>query len=205
MKISPAAEFAVRGVLVLAEQYGQGPVTLNAVCDERHLPKQYLSKLFASLAKADLVTPIRGKRGGYVLTRDPKGITLLEVIEAIEGALGAELLPARPLQVRRCPVPHPPGMGRPPTGLSREAVEREACRLPVRQRPRRRTERGLRQIAAERSTSRPHESPQFRMDIVGVGLFVGEECRTDPVSAERLTGATPRAPAEWTMDGCSLI
>ena len=87
MKISPAAEFAVRGVLVLAEQYGQGPVTLNAVCDERHLPKQYLSKLFASLAKADLVTPIRGKRGGYVLTRDPKGITLLEVIEAIEGPL----------------------------------------------------------------------------------------------------------------------
>lgn len=87
MKISPAAELAVRGVLVLAEQYGRGPVTLATVCEGRELPKQYLTKIFASLAKADIVTPIRGKRGGYVLSRDPGEITLLNVLEAVEGPL----------------------------------------------------------------------------------------------------------------------
>lgn len=87
MKISPAAELAVRGVLVLAEHYGRGPVTLAQVCMGRELPKEYLTKIFASLAKADIVTPIRGKNGGYILARQPAAITLLEVIEAVEGTL----------------------------------------------------------------------------------------------------------------------
>jgi len=37
------------------------------------------------MARAGIVRPIRGKNGGYVLTRDPKNISLLEVIEAVEG------------------------------------------------------------------------------------------------------------------------
>lgn len=87
MKISPAAELAVRGVLALAEQYRQGPVTLSSVCTDRQLPKQYLTKIFSSLARAGIVTPIRGKHGGYVLAHEPSEITLLEVIEAVEGPL----------------------------------------------------------------------------------------------------------------------
>lgn len=87
MKISPAAELAVRGVLVLARHYGQGPVTLSMICADRELPKQYLTKIFASLAKADIVTPLRGKHGGYVLARSPGEISLLEIIEAVEGPL----------------------------------------------------------------------------------------------------------------------
>lgn len=87
MKITPAAELAVRGVVVLAQQYGQGPVTLSTICQGRDLPKQYLTKLFALLAKADIVTPIRGKNGGYVLAHEPTQITLLSVIEAVEGPL----------------------------------------------------------------------------------------------------------------------
>jgi len=87
MKISPAAELAVRGVLALAEQYGKGPVTLSSVCSDRDLPKQYLTKIFSSLVRADIVTPIRGKHGGFTLAHDPSQITLLEVIEAVEGPL----------------------------------------------------------------------------------------------------------------------
>lgn len=85
MKISPAAEFAVRGALVLAEHYGKGPTTLDSICEARDLSKQYLVKIFASLARAGLVTPVRGKRGGYLLSRDPSEINLLELIEAVEG------------------------------------------------------------------------------------------------------------------------
>lgn len=87
MRLSPAAELAVRGVLVLAERHGNGPTTLSSVCSSDSLPKQYLTKIFSSLAKADIVIPIRGKNGGYVLARAPKDITLLQVIEAVEGPL----------------------------------------------------------------------------------------------------------------------
>lgn len=87
MKISPAAELAVRGILVLAERYGKGPVTLTEICTDRELPKQYLTKIFAMLAKEGVITPIRGKHGGYVLAREPGATTLLQVIEAVEGPL----------------------------------------------------------------------------------------------------------------------
>lgn len=91
MRLSTAAELAVRGILVLAEEYGQGPVTLDTVCARRDLPKQYLVKIFSSLTKADLITPIRGKKGGYLLARDPAGISVLEVVEAVEGPIALNL------------------------------------------------------------------------------------------------------------------
>ncbi len=87
MKLSPAAEFAVRGAVVLAKRHGQGPINLDTICKERDLPKQYLAKLFASLARAGLLTPVRGKHGGYLLARDPAEITILEIIEIIEGPI----------------------------------------------------------------------------------------------------------------------
>ncbi len=106
MKISPAAELAVRGVLALAEQYGQGPVTLSSVCVDRELPKQYLVKIFSSLARGDIVTPIRGKHGGYILARRPEEITLLNVVEAVEGPLAMNYCQHAPPKCSRtgCPV-----------------------------------------------------------------------------------------------------
>ena len=96
MKLSPAAELAVRGILVLAQHYGQGPVTLESICSRRELPRQYLTKIFAALTKAGLITPIRGKGGGYVLGRTPTTISLLQVIEAVEGPLVLNLCQHEP-------------------------------------------------------------------------------------------------------------
>ena len=90
----------------MAEYYGQGPTTLKTICEERGLPKQYLVKLFAQLAKADIVTAIRGKRGGYALARDPKTVTLLNVVEAIEGPLALNFCQYTPPKCEQidCPV-----------------------------------------------------------------------------------------------------
>ena len=106
MKLSPAAELGVRGVLVLGEKYGNGPVTLDTICAHRDLPKQYLVKIFASLARAGLVTPVRGKGGGYMLARDPEKITLLEVIEAVEGPIRLNYCQHNPSQCDElsCPI-----------------------------------------------------------------------------------------------------
>ena len=87
MKLSPAAELALRGTFVLAGEYGKGPVTLDNICARRNLPKQYLVKLFASLAKAGLVSPVRGKHGGYMLLREPSQVSVLDVVEAVEGPI----------------------------------------------------------------------------------------------------------------------
>lgn len=98
MKISPAAEFAIRGSLVLAARFGQGPVTLDAICAARGLSKQYLTKIFASLAKAQIITPVRGKHGGFVLSRPPSDITLLQVVEAVEGPIALNFCMQNPPQ-----------------------------------------------------------------------------------------------------------
>ncbi len=79
MRLSLAAELAVRGSIVLAQHHGDGPVPLAEICRERELPKQYLTKIFTNLVKAGLVTAVRGKHGGYTLGRAPSEITILEI------------------------------------------------------------------------------------------------------------------------------
>jgi len=101
MKLSPAAEFAVRGALVLAENYGNGPTTLDAICEARGMSRQYLVKIFASLNRAGLITPVRGKLGGYLLARDPDSINVRELIEAVEGPLALNYCQHDPPQCDR--------------------------------------------------------------------------------------------------------
>ena len=96
MKLSAAAELAIRGVVTLAENFGNGPITLKSICESRDLPRQYLVKLFSVLAKADIITAVRGKRGGYVLSRDPGQISLLEIVEAVEGPIALNLCQHNP-------------------------------------------------------------------------------------------------------------
>jgi len=106
LALSQAAELAVRGVQVLAQRFGGKPVPLDEICRVRDLPKQYLIKLFAMLSRAGLIVPVRGKGGGYKLAREPKDITLLEVIEAVEGPIAVNLCQETPVRCdfNECPV-----------------------------------------------------------------------------------------------------
>ncbi len=106
MKLSMAAEFAIRGILALAEYYGQGPVPLARICRTRKLPKQYCTKIFGMLVRANLIDAVRGKGGGYALARPPDEISLLSVIEAVEGPLAVNLCQSDPPKCSEpgCPV-----------------------------------------------------------------------------------------------------
>jgi len=106
MKVSAATELAIRGLTELAMRFGQGPITLDTICAGRDLPKQYLTKIFASLTRAGLIRPVRGKKGGYMLARDPEQVNLLEVIEAVQGPLCVNLCTHEPPQCDQddCPL-----------------------------------------------------------------------------------------------------
>jgi len=81
-------------------------MNLAAICEKRNLSKQYLAKIFGSLARAGLVTPVRGKHGGYVLARAPSEISILEVIEAVEGPIALNFCQSEPPKCEEvaCPL-----------------------------------------------------------------------------------------------------
>lgn len=87
MLFSTKAEYGVRLMVELGRQRGAGPVSLNAVAETENLPLSYLEHLVAKLRKAGLVTSTRGAHGGYSLARPAEEITMVEVVEALEGQI----------------------------------------------------------------------------------------------------------------------
>jgi Rrf2 family protein len=69
----------------LARRHEDAPVTLKVVADAQAIPKKYLYSVFESLKVAGLVSAARGVGGGYALAASPVEITVLDVVEAVEG------------------------------------------------------------------------------------------------------------------------
>jgi Rrf2 family protein len=86
MKFSTKGTYGLRAVVELAARYGEGPVSLSAVAAEQGISEAYLEQLMRSLKNAGLVTTVRGKTGGYSLTREPTEISVGEVLRALEGS-----------------------------------------------------------------------------------------------------------------------
>ncbi|MDX6668014.1 MAG: Rrf2 family transcriptional regulator, cysteine metabolism repressor [Solirubrobacteraceae bacterium] len=87
MMFSTRAEYGVRVMVELARRGGDEPVSLAEIADGDGLPLAYLEHLAARLRKAGLVESRRGARGGYLLARPAKEITMAEVVEALEGSI----------------------------------------------------------------------------------------------------------------------
>lgn len=87
MLFSTRAEYGVRLMVELGRQGGDRPVSLASVAEGEHLPLSYLEHLVAKLRKAGLVTSQRGAHGGYRLGRPAEEIDMLEVVQALEGAI----------------------------------------------------------------------------------------------------------------------
>ncbi len=92
MQITRQADYAVRAVLYLAKLGNTDRAATSTVAEEQHIPPSFLAKIISQLSIAGLLHTSRGARGGVTLARDPKEITLLEVIEAIDG----------PIQLNEC-------------------------------------------------------------------------------------------------------
>jgi Rrf2 family protein len=91
MQITRQADYAVRAVLHLARNVDLRVAT-NIIAEEERIPPSFLAKIVSQLSIAGLLHTSRGARGGVMLARDPKEISLLEVVEAIDG----------PIQLNEC-------------------------------------------------------------------------------------------------------
>jgi Rrf2 family protein len=86
MQITRAAEYGVLGLMRLAR--GKGAMAMiDEVSRAEKIPKSFLAKIFQDLGRAGLVRSSRGARGGFTLAKKPEDITVLEIIEAIEGRI----------------------------------------------------------------------------------------------------------------------
>src|SRR5574341_2146873 len=92
MQITRQADYAVRAVLHLARAGNSERAATSAIAKEQNIPPSFLAKIISQLSIAGLLHTSRGARGGVTLAREPREISLLEVVEAIDG----------PIQLNEC-------------------------------------------------------------------------------------------------------
>ena len=86
MKLSTKGRYAIRAMLDLALQPGDGPILIKDISERQGISCLYLEQLFTRLKAAGLVRSIRGPNGGSKLTRSPSEITCSDIPQAMEGS-----------------------------------------------------------------------------------------------------------------------
>lgn len=87
LKISTRGQYALLVMTDLAEQYPEKYVPLKLLSHRRNLSVKYLEQILIQLAKANLVSGMRGLNGGYKLSKRPEQYTAGEILRAMEGDL----------------------------------------------------------------------------------------------------------------------
>ena len=85
MKLSTRSRYGARILVDLAYHHDQGPVQIGEISKRQDISVKYLEQLIRPLKKAKLVTSVRGPKGGHVLVKKPKEITLGQVVRLFEG------------------------------------------------------------------------------------------------------------------------
>ncbi len=85
LQLTKRTDYAIRACLHLAME-DRCPISGRRIAEQMSIPDQFLPQVMADLGRAGIVGAINGKHGGYCLRRDPAGLTLLDLIEAVEGS-----------------------------------------------------------------------------------------------------------------------
>ena len=89
ISVTSKSRYAVVAMAELARS-GTAPVPIAQVAERREMPVQFLEQLFSTLRRDGLLQSQRGVKGGYTLARPPEEITVLEVVQALDGKVGQE-------------------------------------------------------------------------------------------------------------------
>ena len=89
MIVSTKGRYALRVMVELAQHQGDGYVPLNVIAERQDISEKYLESILKVLVQDKLLTGLRGRGGGYRLTKSPEEYTLASILHATEGSLAA--------------------------------------------------------------------------------------------------------------------
>jgi Rrf2 family transcriptional regulator, cysteine metabolism repressor len=93
------SDYGAHAVIELARRYGQGPVQCAEIAASQKIPEAYLDQLLSGLRRVGIVRSVRGPHGGHELARDPRRLTLGDVVTALEGPVVPHEFVHSPLSV----------------------------------------------------------------------------------------------------------
>ena len=79
------SDYGAHAVIELARRHGQGPVQCAEIAASQKIPEAYLDQLLSGLRRAGIIHSVRGPHGGHELARDPRQLTLGDIVTALEG------------------------------------------------------------------------------------------------------------------------
>lgn len=89
--LSQKGRYALKALTFMAYRFGSGPAQVSVIAESENIPRKFLETIMSDLRRAGLVNSVRGKGGGYILSRPPQQIMFGDVIRATDGPLA--LLP----------------------------------------------------------------------------------------------------------------
>jgi Rrf2 family protein len=87
MQITRQADYALRAMIYLARLEPNQRAATSQIAEVQHIPPSFLAKIISQLSIAGLIHTSRGARGGVSMARPPEDISILEVVEAIDGPI----------------------------------------------------------------------------------------------------------------------
>jgi Rrf2 family protein len=91
VRLTARSEYGVLAAIDLACCHGSGPVSAREVAERRNIPPRFLEQLLVALRREGIVSAVRGAKGGFALVNDPRDVTVLDIVEALEGPLSASV------------------------------------------------------------------------------------------------------------------
>jgi len=87
MKLSTKCRYGVRAVFEIAKNFNKTPTKRKDIAKQQDLDESYLENILIDLKNANIVSSIRGVNGGFVLKMQPRTITILRIVESLQGTL----------------------------------------------------------------------------------------------------------------------
>ncbi len=85
--LTQKTRYSMLAMVRLAKEYGKGTLMINEIAKSERIPKRFLESILLELKNNGYLNSKLGKNGGYSLIKDPKNITLLEIVRLFEGSI----------------------------------------------------------------------------------------------------------------------
>ncbi|WP_455487260.1 RrF2 family transcriptional regulator, partial [Clostridium sp.] len=85
MKISTKGRYGIKALIDLVMNSENESVTLKTISKRQNISERYLEQIFSALRKSGIIIGRKGAQGGYTLAKDPKEITISEILRVLEG------------------------------------------------------------------------------------------------------------------------